>query len=368
MRIPSSPLRYNGREKPLETEKSASGKLSGNGLSCRIVSCISFPVQRRARNKINMADDDSFLSQGYNLFKDVLLKGFFAIFMLSAVTLITKVLSKKYQVQHFDDTNFCSSSKCLRCSRKNSTSKEILSKRLEAFSSTRGNNTGLQRLFKATICRESEDSNSPVSDQKPTVLHLHSLSCRLWYDQEEYKEELQSLILTRNYESIKSEFKQIRENLKSGWFRNTTPEGEWLVFHLFNQDEKVAKNCASCPNTVKIIESIGSFIKDCSFGNALFSTLKPGTHITPHFGPTNCRIRCHLPLFAPEGCFLCVNGEKRHWTEKKLLLFDDSFIHEASHGGVKGERTVLMIDLWHPEVLLIEKEALCFMFPSNSRL
>lgn len=316
-----------------------------------------------------MAEDDSFLSQGYIFFKDVLLKGSFAIFMLSAVTLLTKVLNKNCQGKRFDETNFCSSSKCLRCSRKISISTEILSKRLEDFSSTRGNNTDLRRLFKAMTCRKSEDSKSGLSsDQKPTVLHLSGLSCRLWYDKEEYNKELQSLILKRNFESIKLEFNQIRENLNSGWFRNTTPEGEWLVFHLFNQGEKVVKNCASCPNTVKIIESIRSFMKDCSFGNALFSTLKPGTHITPHFGPTNCRIRCHLPLFVPEGCFLCVNGEKRHWTEKKLLLFDDSFVHEASHSGVEGERIVLMVDLWHPQVSLIEKEALCFMFPSNSRL
>lgn len=141
-----------------------------------------------------------------------------------------------------------------------------------------------------------------------------------------------------------------------------------MVFHLFNQGEKVLENCACCPNTVEIIESIGPFIKGCAFGNALFSVLKPGTHITPHYGPTNCRIRCHLPLFVPEGCFLCVNDEKRQWNEMELLLFDDSFLHEAKHTGLKGERIILMLDLWQPQLSLIEKEALCFIFPSFSRL
>ena len=97
----------------------------------------------------------------------------------------------------------------------------------------------------------------------------------------------------------------------------------------------------------------------------LFSILQAGTHITAHYGPTNCRIRCHLPLFVPKGCLLCVNGERRKWKEGELLLFDDSFLHEAWHRGTDGERVVLMLDLWHPELTMVEREALAFVFPPH---
>ena len=32
------------------------------------------------------------------------------------------------------------------------------------------------------------------------------------------------------------------------------------------------------------------------FGNAFVSVLEPGSEITPHCGPTNLRVRCHLAL------------------------------------------------------------------------
>lgn len=31
-----------------------------------------------------------------------------------------------------------------------------------------------------------------------------------------------------------------------------------------------------------------------------FSVMHPGTHIWPHTGPTNCRLRAHLGLVIPE--------------------------------------------------------------------
>ena len=316
-----------------------------------------------------MADENEFLVQTYLFFKDFLLKGVIAVAVLLIATFIAKRSSKKDHKRPLDETNFCSSPNCLRCSKMFKTSTGIVSEKLVEFSSTRADNSGLERLYKGMRCKESLESDSDhLSGQRPTVLFVSGVSSRVWYNQHDFKYGLRSLSLPRNYELIKSEFEEINENLAQGWLRNTTPEGEWLVFHLFDQGEKVLENCACCPNTVGIIESIGPFIKGCAFGNALFSVLKPGTHITPHYGPTNCRIRCHLPLFVPEGCFLCVNDEKRQWNEKELLLFDDSFLHEAKHTGLKGERIILMLDLWQPQLSLIEKEALCFVFPSFSRL
>ena len=316
--------------------------------------------------KTNMADVEDFFSQSYSFVYDFFLKGLVAVAVLLIATFLTKLCSHQGDGRKpgSDDTNFCSSSECLRCSHNHETTAEILSKKLEEFVRKRANMTGLERLYKGIESyRAPEGKTNLLSAQKPTVFYFDVLASQPWHDY--YSKQLRSLISSVNFESIKSEFKQIRLNTSEGWFKNTTAEGEWFVYHLFNQGEKVKNNCNACPKTVEIIESVEVLLWDCSFGNALFSILQAGTHITAHYGPTNCRIRCHLPLFVPEGCSLCVNGEERGWKEGELLLFDDSFLHEAWHKGTDGERVVLMLDLWHPELTVVEREALACMFPPH---
>ena len=325
-------------------------------------------VVRRTGTKfsINMADGEDFLSQSYSFVYNILLKALIAVIVLLIATLV----SKKFNYQDdghksgTEDTNFCSSSECLRCCRKDdTTSTDVLLKKLDGFARIRGEKVGLERIYKGIEQYKTHEKNDGrVSSQKPTIFYFHGISCKPWYD-DNCREQLSPLTSSFNYELIKSEF--MRLNTGKGWFKNVTPQGKWLVYHLFNQGKKVDGNCALCPNTVQVIESIEPFIRGCSFGNALFSVVKPGTHITAHYGPTNCRIRCHLPLFVPEGCCLCVNGEERKWKEKEPLLFDDSFLHEVWHRGMNGERVILMLDLWHPELTEFEKEALTFLFPSN---
>eukprot|EP00730_Choanoeca_flexa_P014083 TRINITY_DN6023_c0_g1_i2.p1 TRINITY_DN6023_c0_g1~~TRINITY_DN6023_c0_g1_i2.p1 ORF type:complete len:533 (+),score=113.78 TRINITY_DN6023_c0_g1_i2:83-1681(+) len=78
------------------------------------------------------------------------------------------------------------------------------------------------------------------------------------------------------------------------------------------------------------------------------SVLAPGTHIKPHFGPTNHRVRLHLGLDVPEsGAVLLVDDNPVHWANGKAFAFDDSFIHEVWNNSTQ-PRTVLIFDVWHP--------------------
>ena len=315
-----------------------------------------------------MADVEDSFSQSYSFVYSLFLKSLVALVVLLIATLLTEMFSHQgYYIRHSrsNDTNFCSSPVCLRCShRREATSIEVVSKKLDEFVRVTGNRTGLKRLYKGLkYYRTQEGRKNPLSAQKPTVFHLDGLVAKPWHDY--YSVQLSSLLLSANFELIKSEFQQIRFRTSEGWFKNSTLQGEWSVYHLINQGEKVESNCSACPKTMEIIESVVPLLKECSFGNVLFSILQAGTHITAHYGPTNCRIRCHLPLFVPKGCLLCVNGEKRRWKEGELLLFDDSFLHEAWHKGTDGERVVIMLDLWHPELTMVEREALAFMFPPH---
>lgn len=314
-----------------------------------------------------MAEEDNFPSQSYSFVCSGLLKALIAVIVVLTATLVSKKVNNQDDAakSNSDETNFCSSSQCVRCSSRNHIMAiGVLSQKLNEFVRIRGGRAKLERIYKSVQQYKTTTKKADgVSAQKPTVIYIKGLSCKPWYDFDGL-ELLRTLSVELNYELIKSEFKRIRFNKGEGWIKNTTPDGEWLVYHLFNQGEKVTRNCNLCPYTVQVIESIEPFIRGCSFGNALFSVIRPRTHITEHYGPTNCRIRCHVPLFVPKGCCLRVNGEEKKWKENELLLFDDSFLHEAWNRGVDGDRVVLMLDLWHPELTCFEREAITFLFPS----
>lgn len=94
---------------------------------------------------------------------------------------------------------------------------------------------------------------------------------------------------------------------------------------------------------------------------ALFSRLTPGTHIAPHHGMLNTRLICHLPLIVPEGCALRVGAETREWQVGELMIFDDSFEHEAWNRGAS-DRTVMLFEIWRPDIDADERAQLTRIF------
>lgn len=94
---------------------------------------------------------------------------------------------------------------------------------------------------------------------------------------------------------------------------------------------------------------------------ALFSRLTPGTHIQPHYGMLNTRLICHLPLVVPENCALRVGPETRSWREGELMIFDDSFEHEAWNRGAS-DRTIMLFEIWRPDIDADEREQLTRIF------
>ena len=59
-----------------------------------------------------------------------------------------------------------------------------------------------------------------------------------------------------------------------------------------------------------------------------------------------------------------VGEEVRVWEEGKCLVFDDAFEHETWNDTAE-ERVVLLFDLWHPELVRGEREAIAQMFSSR---
>ncbi len=100
---------------------------------------------------------------------------------------------------------------------------------------------------------------------------------------------------------------------------------------------------------------------------ALYSRLRPGTHIAPHHGLLNTRLICHLPLVAPPGCGLRVGHETREWRAGELLIFDDSVEHEAWNRGNE-DRTVLLFEIWRPEIGERDRAILAQLFEAIDRV
>ena len=311
---------------------------------------------------------DSFYSDVLSFLFHFFVNGVVAAVMLALATLLAKTFSSNKSDFIGVNTSVCSSPDCVRCSldrhveRSKISDASRFSQKLMDFESLRGTREGLERLYKSVQYGKTHDRrNAQLSPQKPSVFFLPGLPCQRWYDSI-YSDQLKHLVTPVNFDFIRTEFQNAILNFDEGWFTNSTSQGVWLVFPLYNQGKKVEENCSHCPKTTEIVESIPTFVRNCSFGNALFSVVHAETYITPHYGTTNCRIRCHLPLTIPEECSLCVGGEERKWKERELLLFDDSFLHETWHRGRHGDRAVLVLDLWHPDLTKIEKEALEFAF------
>lgn len=117
-------------------------------------------------------------------------------------------------------------------------------------------------------------------------------------------------------------------------------ERAWKVFSFLFFSMRIPSNAALCPHTAKIVYSIPEIIS-CDF-----SYLSPHTHIMPHKGYSRMILRCHLPLIVPKGsdCGIRVGSETRRWKEGELMVFDDSFEHEAWNNSNE-ERVVLMFDI-----------------------
>ena len=134
----------------------------------------------------------------------------------------------------------------------------------------------------------------------------------------------------------------------------------WGAFYLWRSGEPT-EGAARCPAAMAALARLPIPRIAGRSPMALFSRLKPGTHIRPHHGLLNTRLICHLPLVVPDGCAIRVGDETRAWREGELLIFDDSVEHEAWNRG-PGTRTVLLFEIWRPEVAAGEREQLTRLF------
>uniref|UniRef100_A0A8C9VV24 Aspartate beta-hydroxylase n=1 Tax=Scleropages formosus TaxID=113540 RepID=A0A8C9VV24_SCLFO len=166
--------------------------------------------------------------------------------------------------------------------------------------------------------------------------------------------------LERNWRTIRDEALAVMD-ATSGLFlpedENLREKGEWGQFTLWQQGRKVDKSCQSVPKTCALMERYPE-ATGCKRGQIKYSVMHPGTHVWPHTGPTNCRLRMHLGLVIPsQGCRIRCTNETRAWEEGKVLIFDDSFEHEVWQEADR-YRLIFIVDVWHPELTQYQRKTL----------
>jgi hypothetical protein len=186
---------------------------------------------------------------------------------------------------------------------------------------------------------------SPYTDplQYPPYF-IPGVPARTFYDPMEF-EWAQALVDA--YPTIRKELSEVIAADGRGFKAYMSEQNQrlagWNTFNFFFYGKKVEENCARCPETTRVLESLPRFERD----HIMFSALNPHSHIPPHVGPINGIVRAHLGLVVPPGCYIKVGNDERTWEEGKLLAFDDSFRHEVwNHSDAV--RIVLFLNFWHP--------------------
>ncbi|WP_295498034.1 aspartyl/asparaginyl beta-hydroxylase domain-containing protein [Sphingorhabdus sp. EL138] len=136
---------------------------------------------------------------------------------------------------------------------------------------------------------------------------------------------------------------------------------KWGAYYFWRNGTIVPENAARCPVTMQALTHAPMPLIDQRSPIALWSLLKPDTHIQPHHGLLNTRLICHIPLIVPQGCAIRVGNETRSWRAGEALIFDDSFEHEAWNKS-NDTRVILLFEIWRPEISLDERAALTTIF------
>lgn len=259
--------------------------------------------------------------------------------------------------------------------------RDVTTKKKAAEKTTGGKQNGRQGEDQEEDRCESEDEK--IGDEEPSTLEtidwqrgcpnrFGTLTARPLWDKSSFPwlERLEE-----NYGIILEEFNQLRNDGAAAFqpYRSplskdsvcdrdklgqlATSKGNWNVSYLYLHGVDFQENVDRCPQTMRVIHDI----LPRHYHHAFFSALSPGTHISPHYGPTNKKLRIHLPLVVEGGAWLRVADRRVEVEQGKAIVFDDSFEHEAGNDHPATPRVVLVVDIWHPDLTDEEVKFLSFV-------
>ena len=223
-----------------------------------------------------------------------------------------------------------------------------------------------RRAADAGVYRSAEQQNSAA------VVQYAGMRSQRWWEPSEISPEMASAVqrMQNKAAALAQEARGLQQDYPECWRQNTEglADGSWSECALITLGVPNASLCGSAPVTCGLLGALRDEGRPelSAVHLARLSMLRGPTHLWPHCGPTNARIRLHVPLFVPEGDYRLVLGEREHrWSAGKAVVFDDSFRHEVyaipsakAIADGNDTRVVLIVDVWHPDVPMDQRPAL----------
>jgi hypothetical protein len=132
---------------------------------------------------------------------------------------------------------------------------------------------------------------------------------------------------------------------------------KWSAWFFWEDGLRNGSNCARCPATAALLDSLPMLDLPGKGPTAMFSILEPNSRIPPHTGSSNVRATVHLPLIVPPDCGLRVGSQSRPFEAGKAWAFDDTIEHEAWNESDE-IRAILILDAWNPLLTEAERAAI----------
>jgi len=176
--------------------------------------------------------------------------------------------------------------------------------------------------------------------------------------------------LSSNADTIRDEYLQVSPNIPSDYEdsdESALHSGTW-DWHSYLLKGKIQPEFAlHFPNTTRILAELQPYLfTGTPFGFCFFSKLAGQSTIQEHTSPINFRLRLHLPLVVPShnttsNIGIRVGPTEHTWIKDQALVLDDSYRHEVWNR-TDEERVLLIVDIWHPDVRISEREEIVMMF------
>jgi ornithine lipid ester-linked acyl 2-hydroxylase len=157
--------------------------------------------------------------------------------------------------------------------------------------------------------------------------------------------------LEDNFPAIQAELKTILKRYDDfAPFQSISPDqtyisndDKWRMFFFKAAGVNFGRNQQYAPKTFEILNRHKYVI------SAYISVLGPHKMLMPHEGPWSGILRMHLGVVIPgnKECTLVNGGEKYHWEEGKVVLFDDTYEHIAVNE-TDQIRAILFLDVMRP--------------------
>ena len=171
--------------------------------------------------------------------------------------------------------------------------------------------------------------------------------------------------IRKEFDRVNADMQTLKEKGNNIWAGALTEDassyGEgWKTLVLMNRGRWDQVNVKLFPKTSKAVHDSGIPATEI-----FFACMTGPSEIKKHTDFTNFVLTSHLAVDIPYSgenkCRISVGDETREWINGKVMVFDTSLLHDAVNESDR-LRYILMFRLWHPDLTLVERQALQFTY------